>query len=468
MMNKEPIFHLFSTHNRYYIYDLNINSIVEIDKSTSEDLHEFKKTSKKTKTIIKLENMGILLPRNEYKMVHPADDTLEFSLKRNLKTMALQITQNCNLRCQYCVYSGTYSNRSHSNKKMSKEIAFDAIDFFLQNSMDSNDLNIGFYGGEPLIEFDFIKKCMDYANQKSIKPIAYNLTTNATLLHEYEIEYLLKNEVNITISLDGPQEIQDERRVYASQKGTFDDIYKVLILICEKYPEHKHLVKFNAVASTTYGFNIINDFFCKDNIVSQFPVLINYQNSDNTEEVIKHSDQFFDEHNYEFFKILMEKIGRLEEGHTSKLLFPAFSQIKEIVHDRLKVNTGNVLIDHHSGPCVVGKHRLFVSVSGDFFPCEKVSETSNIMNIGNIYDGFDMENMREMLNIGKLTEEECRACWAFRFCPICVAKADDNGKISKKKKLSHCSDVRIDVDKMLKNYCFLREFNYEFTEGVMK
>ncbi len=73
-------------------------------------------------------------------------------------------------------------------------------------------------------------------------------------------------------------------------------------------------------------------------------------------------------------------------------------------------------------PCVPGKHRFFVNAEGYFYPCERVNELSPVMQIGNLETGFELEKVENLLNIGKLTDEECRKCWAFRFCTICAAK----------------------------------------------
>lgn len=75
----------------------------------------------------------------------------------------MQVTQNCNLRCQYCVYSGSYINRVHNNKRMSVEVAKQAIDFLVKHSENSKEISIGFYGGEPLLEVPLIREVVDYA-----------------------------------------------------------------------------------------------------------------------------------------------------------------------------------------------------------------------------------------------------------------------------------------------------------------
>lgn len=95
--------------------------------------------------------------------------------------------------------------------------------FFQEHSTDQNNVTIGFYGGEPFLEFELIKECVAYAEDKlEGKKIEYSVTTNATLLTDEIIDYLIFNNFFVTVSLDGPREIQDEcRRFLYNNKGTF-------------------------------------------------------------------------------------------------------------------------------------------------------------------------------------------------------------------------------------------------------
>ena len=119
------VVHLFNTHGRFYLYDVNTNRVIEID----EDLYKKLNNNNFDIGAVKLQEKGFLLERKMFEMRHPFDDQLESILDRNLMSMTLQVTKRCNLRCKYCVYSGNYNNRVHSNERMSGKIAYDAIDF---------------------------------------------------------------------------------------------------------------------------------------------------------------------------------------------------------------------------------------------------------------------------------------------------------------------------------------------------
>ena len=118
----------------------------------------------------------------------------------------------------------------------------------------------------------------------------------------------------------------------------------------------------------------------------------------------------------------------------------------------------------HSGPCIPGQLRLFIDFEGNFYPCERVSEDSTVMRIGNLRDGFNYEKARTLLNIGELTSEECRNCWAINHCTICAKYADDGNKLSKEKILSYCSGIRERTLYDMKNIILFKEFNLMFND----
>ena len=101
---------------------------------------------------------------------------------------------------------GKYNTREHSGKKMTFNLAQRGIDYILQRSDKCKDIKIGFYGGEPLLEFDLIKKCIEYTNQHTDKiKVIYAITTNGTLLNDEMIALFEKNQLELTISFDGPK-----------------------------------------------------------------------------------------------------------------------------------------------------------------------------------------------------------------------------------------------------------------------
>ena len=191
---------------------------------------------------------------------HPATQKVEELLKTSLSTLVLQVTQNCNLRCDYCAYSGKYYNRVHSIKRMTLDIAQRAIDFFFSHTQDSRDVVIGFYGGEPLLEMALIKECVAYIKSAYWgKSVSYITTTNATLLTGEVVDFLVNNDVSVMVSFDGPKEIHDINRHFENGRGSFDLIMKNLMQIKERYPEFYAKIQTNTVLAPEEDYSCVKE-----------------------------------------------------------------------------------------------------------------------------------------------------------------------------------------------------------------
>lgn len=464
-----PAFHLFTAGGKKYMFDANANAFLKLSESLYNELIEYKKSNYNfiTQDINSLLEHGYLKDRRDFEMIHPMDETLPSALDRSLGTMALQVTQNCNLRCKYCAYSGSYDNRVHSNKRMNKLTAFKAIDFLFKHSIDREMVSLGFYGGEPLLEIDLIKECVNYARKKSKgKRLLLNITTNATLIKDDVLEFLYDNDFGLTISLDGNKEAHDKNRVFAvSNNGSFNVIMTALGKIKERHPDYMNKIHINAVIDPQTDFSCTSSFFSNYETVKEFFVQANLVSENYRKDIIETDEEYRIQYSYEIFKLFLYKLGRLKEKDLSKLVQQNFIKIQEI-HERSRYSYTTVKKDHHSGPCVPGVHKLFVDVEGNLFPCERVSESSKAVRIGHINTGFDIERAKALLNIGKLTEKECKQCWAFRFCTSCPVQADDLEKLSRERKLENCHVVKAYLDNMIRDYCVLRELGHVFEENL--
>lgn len=122
-----------------------------------------------------------------------------------------------------------------------------------------------------------------------------------------------------------------------------------------------------------------------------------------------------------------------------------------------------------SGPYIPGAQRLFVSVDGTMYPCERASEVSSILSIGNIYNGFNYSASQKMLNIAKITESHCSKCWAFHFCGGCIRDTfDGSGIPSAQKRLSKCYSYRTMGDVILYGTEMLREIPLYYREQLQE
>ena len=249
-MSIKPYF-CFSTLKNKYMYVRNINSIVRISEAEYEELQEMEKKEMEDSPVInKYIKLGVFLDNPVKIIEHPATDTLEFQANYMCQHLMLQVTQQCNLRCEYCAYSGMYDNRVHSNKRMTFALAKRSIDFFIDHSRESKRVTFGFYGGEPLLEFSLIKQCIEYIeNQMEGKEIHYAITTNGTLLNDEIGEYFAKHNISLAISLDGSKKEHDLHRKFRNGKGSFDVIMNNIKRIKERYPEYGKNIVFVPVVT---------------------------------------------------------------------------------------------------------------------------------------------------------------------------------------------------------------------------
>lgn len=474
ILGYKPFIHLFVTNNKYHLFDVNTNSIVNISKELFAVFQEILKlegnmqlseNTESSQKISKMISLGLLKPYpKEIEIEHPASETLADQLSKNVSFMTLQLTQNCNLRCKYCVYSGSYQNRVHTNKRMDYDTAKAAIDFLWKHSSESEKISIGFYGGEPLLEFELIKKIIPYIEQKfNGKTIEYSMTTNITAMNEEMMDYLCKNKVTILISLDGPEEVQDKNRIFADEKtGTFNVVISKIEMLIKKYPEMVEKISFNAVFDEDSDFACSNNFFMDYPTVKDFMVTGNDVSVTYRENALEYRELYYTNREYEIFKLYLACLNRYDENKVSKFVRNYNEILRENIHNRLKSTKVIANKSHPSGPCVPGIQRLFVTVDGVLLPCERVSETSEMNHIGNVYEGFDVKKADKILNVGRITKEECAKCWAFNKCTLCISTADDSGKLSASNRLAWCNSIRNSVENTLKDYCVFREYGYDF------
>lgn len=455
----------FEHANQYYFFDVNRNRIFSISKDTYNALEE----GSSNKHLEYLKTKGYLSTKTPGDIVHPDTSMVESLLNRNLPGICLQVTQSCNFRCKYCVYAETdlYDVRSHSSKKMSWNTAKKAIDFLINHSQDSYNINVAFYGGEPLLEFDLIKRCMEYLSTNSGgKSVTFTMTTNGSLLNEKVINEFLKYKTKIAVSLDGPQKIHDKNRVYAHDKGTFDDITQNIRLLCKKFPEIKENLSYSMVLDPQNSFSCIDNFVeYDDELFDGTMIMSSLISKHYRNDSLKYSEEFISEWQYAKFKYMLYLIDKLSDKYNSRIMKVTFMEIINLIKSLRDNYEYFREEEHHSGPCVPGQLRLFINTDGEFYPCEKVSEKSKVMNIGNLEEGFYFEKIKYLLNIGRLTEEECKHCYAIRNCDLCAIAADTGSeneeKLSRKMKLVACDHTRKKFDDRLKDICALQRCGFK-------
>ena len=281
-MRKDPFIKLFTTLNGTYFYDVNKNDIVEISpecyqylcnvRDSNSALSAQDSSPDEIKDLLAQDYLSDL----RYETIeHPLTDELENIVNRRMQKMTLQVTQNCNLRCSYCHYtSNDGSQRFHSNRVMNLSVAKKALLFLRDHSVDTPDIYIGFYGGEPLLEMQLIKEAVTFAEEIFYgKKINYMMTTNATLLNDKIISFLEKYDFNLVISLDGPREVHNKNRIFRDGAGTFDSVIENLKILINNHKKYVHKISINMVLDPNQDFDRINQLFTNYKLVNQIEIM---------------------------------------------------------------------------------------------------------------------------------------------------------------------------------------------------
>ena len=461
----KPFVYMFQYLKGYYLFDINKNLIVEVTKGLYMALGDMCNSGNKiamsnyspsvVASLNALESRGFLSSNKPKETLNPLSLVSYDHLTYNLKGMVFQLSQNCNLKCRYCIFSGeTILSRGHSNKNMTWEIAKKSIDFFATHSWFSEEVSFGFYGGEPLMAFDILKKSVEYIKEKMYdKTIHFQITTNGTLLTPKCIDFFKENDFDITVSLDGPEKIHNlNRRFSHNGQGSHSIIINHLKEFRDRYPNYyEQKVSYNSVVSDNDNWNVITDYFEKEKLFASNSVTLNNVSDTYLFASYRTSDRYMQKKTIEFHVLLglvfnyktnyygtiSNEVNRLKKQFTEMAPLPYYA--------------------HHQGPCMPGYRRLFVDIYGNLRVCEKTGEKSGHMIIGNLDSGFDFNAVNRLLNIGKISRDKCLSCRAIRHCRICPVEIDGINELSQELKESLCDYNLANFTYDLKQYVIYRK-----------
>ena len=466
MNSDKPFIHLLKSPYNYYFYDVNTDDIVHVSEEThsyltallcAREKESVESSSNVEEELISLKEAGYLKTKRPLKIENPQTDGFLHMLSHGLRMLTLQVTQKCNFRCSYCSYSDEEMtrNRKHSAKSMTWATAKKAIDFFCGRIRDTKKVNIGFYGGEPLLEFDLIKQAIEYAEDRlEGKQYSFNMTINGSLLTLETARYFSDKNVSVLISLDGPKEIHDKnRKLAADGSGTFDIIQRNLQVIEEELPEYLSSISYNSVIDPINDYSHAKHYFASS--FAQSTVSTPFMDPQVGTSLI-YSNEFVAAYKIEQLLGFLHIQGAISQNEMSPLSKQFSSSLKSSIG---KFKMRSELPDRigHGGPCLPGVLRLFIDVDGNMFPCERVSEASDAMKIGHIESGFNYDNALALLNVSNLTEDKCRNCWALTHCNLCAKHADDVKHLSAKAVYEHCRSSKEAVESEILGIIALNE-----------
>lgn len=368
-------------------------------------------------------------------------------LKRGLSQLILAVTEDCNFGCKYCIYSDMYEyTRSHSNRNMDFATAKKAIDYYFSLINEGKRYHpmrmptIGFYGGEPLLNFELIKKCFEYIAEKYHDyEVLYGLTTNGSLLDAKKADWLIKHNFSISLSLDGPEEEHNRNRIYRNGKGTFKDVMKNIDPIMEQ--GYENIVSL-PVFDWKSNFFKNEEFFNKENI----PQIANISQV-NEVEWGRYYGQFTDEDRRTFLERLKRASDYYFEKLDYKLENERSSYLDRLVGDprvddllsSFSVYSRENSIMPFTGACVPGT-KIFVDVDGYFHACERITDA---FSIGNVDDGLNFEKISQLIYKYIIAMDKCSDCKSSRKCSLCYTHFMTEGGFTSSSKA--CERVEIQM-----------------------
>ncbi|MGN0325393.1 MAG: thioether cross-link-forming SCIFF peptide maturase [Lachnospiraceae bacterium] len=333
-----------------------------------------------------------------------------------VKAMCLHIAHDCNLACRYC-FAG--EGEYHGGRGlMSFEVGKKALDYLVAHSGNRVNLEVDFFGGEPLLNWDVVKQLVAYGRsleEPNHKKFRFTLTTNGTLLNDEMMEFINKEMGNLVLSIDGRKEVNDRMRPYRGGQGSYDKILPKYLKAAESRNQMNYYVR------GTYTH--FNTDFSKDVLhladlgfqqISVEPVVAPPEAEYAlTQEDVAGLMQQYDE-------LALEMLRRKKEGRP--------------------FNFFHFMIDLEGGPCVAkrlsgcgsGCEYLAVTPWGDFYPCHQFVGQKEFL-MGNVDDGITNEEVRQMFHdCNVYSKEACRNCFAKFYCSGgCAANAyNSHGSIN--------------------------------------
>jgi len=351
-----------------------------------------------------------------------ADELRYMILKNGLYELLLEVTNNCNFRCKYCVFGGHYKDfRVHGHEFMTKETALKAIDLYFDYLEEGALLNprreptIAFYGGEPLLNFRLIEECVNYVKEHSgeFTP-KYTITTNGSLINRKIAEFLVKNDFDISISLDGPKTEHDRNRVLPNGRGTFDLVMRGISNL--KKAQKKYGSKKEYFALVTYDprSNLfrVSQFFEKDSPIR--PIFINPVRPVGT----SYYSQFTMEDYLHHEKMLRELFKKFLENNNPPLFLDIlFGGPASLMFYRNLLSRRNP-IAMFTSTCIPG-FKLYITTKGKIQVCERAPASTEI---GDINNGLEFSKMKALIReYSKFIADKCNYCNLAHSCARCFA-----------------------------------------------
>ena len=333
-----------------------------------------------------------------------------------LKALCLHIAHDCNMCCKYCFAGeGEYSG---DRSLMSFEVGKRALDFLIEQSGSRKNLEVDFFGGEPLLNFDVVKQLVAYARsieKEKGKNFRFTLTTNGVLLDDEVMEWDNKECYNVVLSLDGRKETNDRMRRTRNDKGTYDLILPKFQKMAKERNQQGYYIR---GTYTHYNTDFANDILHLADMGFEQLAMEPVVTDPKMDYALQESDIPKLKDQYDLLAKEMCKRNREGKGFT-------------FFHYMIDLEGGPCIYKRISG-CGVGTDYMAVTPWGDLYPCHQFVGDEKFL-LGNVFDGVkntDIVNEFKLCNV--YSREACQDCFAKLYCSGgCSANAyHTTGKIT--------------------------------------
>lgn len=388
-------------------------------------------------------------------------------IRRSSTQLILVVTENCNLRCRYCAYSGSYKyNRVRSPRRMTPELAIHALDWFVDlvrpqlRRNPRKKLFATFYGGEPLLNIATIEAVLEHSQHRYPGLFHYSLTTNGVLLVDKIVHLFERHQVSVVVSLDGPQSEHDRERVDTAGRGTHSRILERLGRVREMYPQYwkDHFLSL-PVVSYKSDLNAVVAFFEQNE--GKVPRCVR-----STLVAREHGTYWQDATRDDYIR-LNDGLRRLRDQFKRKIIdnvpVPSFVRAlagNPVVQVALRGRLHDPINPHlpFTGTCFPG-YKIAVGVDGTLNVCERVNGTFPIGHLDIEADrGIDAERVRSMIDgYQRVVLPSCPSCPVTRLCNFCMARSVAGGIITRSS--DACQATLQSATKCLRDFVSIKEGN---------
>ena len=404
--------HKFYLNDKYIILDIASGSVHVVDKiiydlvddfenmTKSEIVEKYKKEYEEELIAEALDEIKIL---KEEGLLFSEDQTFlkeHYNEANIIKAACLHVAHDCNLSCNYCFAS--QGNFKGQRELMNEEVGKRALDFLIENSGNRRNIELDFFGGEPLMNFDLVKKLVAYGRKiekEHNKHFRFTITTNGVLLSDDKIDFINENMDNVVLSLDGRKDINDCMRPTVNGKGSYDIIV----------PKFKKLVEKRGD----------KDYYIRGTFTNN--------NLDFSEDLKTFYEEGFEKTSIEPVVTDEKEPYAIREEHLEKIL----QEYEKLSKDYMEIRKTDkdflffhFMIDLNQGPCAVkrsvgcgaGSEYVAITPEGDVYPCHQfVGEEE--FKLGDIFNGIKNTELRdEFKSTNIYTKKSCPTCWARYYC----------------------------------------------------